>query len=98
MLTLAGKYLGTNRELVSPKPGQTWSAFERVTIDVLVKSQNGNRVEACEASRDFPLAQLPDEGSEVSLEVFVDAYNSRYRLKALALSAGGRRLAAAAGS
>lgn len=94
MLTLTGKYLGTNREMVTPKPGQTWSAFERVTVDVLVKGQSGNRVEACETMRDFPLASLPAEGQDVTLEVYVDAYNSRYRLKAATL-VGARRLAPA---
>jgi len=94
VLTLTGKYLGTNRETVSPKPGQTWTAFERVTVDVLVKGQGGNRVEACETLRDFPLAQLPAEGVDVTLEVYVDAYNSRYRLKAASI-VGARRLATA---
>ena len=96
MLTLTGKYLGTNREIVAPKPGQTWTAFERVTVDVLVKGQNGNRVEACETLRDFPLDSLPAEGEQVTLAVYVDAYNSRYRLKASGLvGVAAHRLAAA---
>lgn len=85
MLTLTGKYLGTNTEKVVPKPGQTWAAFDRTVVDVLVKGKQGSRVEACEVVRDFPMGSLPPVDQEVVLEVSVDAFRDRYRLRALSV-------------
>lgn len=103
MLTLTGKYLGTNRERVAPRPGgKQFEPFDRVTVDVLVQGANGARVEACETVKDFPLDGLPAEGSEVSVVVVVNPYNTGggggYRLRALSLASGGRRLAPAPAS
>lgn len=89
-LRISGRNMGVRRERVEPPEGATWSAFDRVTLDLLTVGE-GNRpiVEGVELGKDFPVSALPPEGSDVEVAVYCTAFNTRgggrYRLTATAL-------------
>lgn len=69
MLQLTGKCLGIKSETV----GSGMDSFQSTTIHVLVQGDRP-KVEDVRIAREFPPADLPKDGEDVTLEVSVSAF------------------------
>lgn len=97
-LTLSGKCLEIRTRRLIPKPGDTWTAFDAVTFMVLSGKAD---IDEVRTTQDFPEADWPKEGEEVTLEVTVGTFGLKsggagYQLNAVGRVRAGVRAAPAA--
>lgn len=81
MLQITGNWLGVSTETIKPKEGQSWSAFEKTTISLMVEGPGGRpRVEEIEVGRDVEASALSkfERDDECTLGVQITAFNTRY--------------------
>jgi hypothetical protein len=92
-LTLTGKSLGVRREWVDGPSGR----FESIDFGIQTGEGFDLKVEFVRPSRDFPVADFPKDGEDISLAVVVSPYSTRqgagYRLIAMSRVRAGSRVA-----